>query len=82
MASHNLPSIPKKLQLLFHGIGLSTLGSALFLQTLVFTSILQNGYFKGIEQNQTILTTEIALTGFAIAYFAYIYIRFVFQNKF
>ncbi len=63
--------ISRKLQMLIHGIGLSSLGSALFLQSTVFTSILQNGYFRGAENNPIILYTEIALTGCAIAYFAY-----------
>jgi hypothetical protein len=81
MASLNAMSVKRKLRVLVHGLGLSSLGSALFLQSIVFASILQNGYFRGIEQNHIILTSEIALTGFAIAYFGYMFIRFVFSNK-
>jgi hypothetical protein len=81
MASLNTISVKRKLRVLVHGLGLSSLGSALFLQSLVFSSILQNGYFRGIEQNHFILTSEIALTGFAIAYFVYMFIRFVFSNR-
>jgi hypothetical protein len=76
----NMPNVQKKIQVLIHGLGISSLGSALFLQSIVFMSILQNGYFRGIEQNPIILSTEIALTGFAIAYLAYMAIRFIFSN--
>ena len=47
------------------------------MQTIVFWGILQNGYFRGIEQNATILYSEIGLTCFAIAYFGYMFFRFV-----
>jgi hypothetical protein len=79
--SLNSTSVKRKLRVLVHGLGLSSLGSALFLQSLVFSSILQNGYFRGIENNSAILTAEIVLTGFAIAYFGYMFIRFVFSNR-
>ena len=81
MISLNSISFKRKLSVLVHGIGLSSLGSALFLQSVVFSSILQNGYFRGIEQNHFILNSEIALTGCAIAYFAYMFIRFIFSNR-
>ena len=70
-----------KLRIVMHGLGLSSLGSALFLQSTVFTSILQNGYFRGVEGNHLILNSEIALTGVAIAYFGYMFIRFIFSNR-
>ena len=73
--------VSKKLQILIHGIGLSSLGSAIFLQSTVFTSILQNGYFRGVEHSTPILLGEIGLTGCAIAYFAYIALKFVFANR-
>jgi hypothetical protein len=76
-----LPAVHPKLRLLIHGLGLSSLGSALFLQTTVFTSILQNGYFRGIEGNHLILNSEIALTGVAIAYFGYMFLRFIFSTS-
>ena len=76
-----LPHVHPKLRLLMHGLGLSSIGSALFLQSTVFTSILQNGYFRGIGQKHLILTSEIALTGVAIAYFGYMFLRFVFTDK-
>ena len=81
MATINMPNIPKKLRFLIHGIGLSSVGSALFLQSTVFESILKNGYFRGIETNSTILYSEIALTGIAIAYFGYMFARFIFSSK-
>lgn len=81
MASLNIPSVGRKWRVLAHGLGLSSLGSALFLQATVFTGILQNGYFRGLEQNSTILYSEIGMTGFAIAYFGYIFLRFIVSNR-
>jgi hypothetical protein len=63
------------MRVLFHTLGLSCLGGAIFLQTLVFAGIVQQGYFMAIEQNSTILSLEVALTVFAIVYFVYIYQR-------
>ena len=74
-------NMKRTLRVLVHGLGLSSLGSALFLQSLVFFNIFQNGYFRGVEQNRTILNLEIGLTGIAIAYFVYIFIRFVSSNQ-
>ncbi len=70
-------NMPKKIQLLIHSIGLSSIGSAIFLQSTVFSSILKNGYFVGMEHNQAILHLEITLTGVAATYFIYILIKFV-----
>ena len=71
----------QKWHVLLHTFGLSSLGGALFLQSLVFTSIVTRGYFQGIEQNSSILFSEIALTAFAIAYFAYLYANFIISNR-
>jgi NhaP-type Na+/H+ or K+/H+ antiporter len=73
--------VSKKFQILIHGIGLSSLGSAILLQSTVFTSILQNGYFRGAESSTPILIVEIGLTGCAIAYFSYIALKFVFATR-
>ena len=81
MASLNTLRMEKKLRLLFHCLGLSSLGSALFLQSTVFTSILKNGYFRAVEQNPFVLYSEVVLTGCAIAYFGYILVRFLSSNK-
>ncbi len=81
MATINMPQVGRKWRVLLHGLGLSSLGSALFLQSTVFSSILQNGYFRGVEANPIILTSEIALTGFAIAYFGYMALRFVLSGR-
>ena len=81
MASLNPISAKRKLGMLVHSLGLSSLGGALLLQSLVFSSILQNEYLKGIEQNQFILNSEIVITGVGITYFGYMFIRFVFSNK-
>ncbi len=66
---------------MFHGLGLSSLGSALFLQGTVFMSIWRYGYFRGFEQNSMILSSELALTGFAAVYFGYMFLRFIFSNR-
>ena len=71
----------RSLRVVVHGFGLSSLAAALFLQATVFTSILQNGYFRGVEGNSVILTSEIALTGFAIAYVGYMFARFIWSNR-
>jgi hypothetical protein len=64
-------------QVLFHTVGLSCLGGAIFLQILVFTDILTNGYFMAVEHNLAILTFEVLLTVFSFIYFIYIYQRFI-----
>ena len=65
------------MQVLFHTVGLSCLGGAIFLQILVFTDILTNGYFTAVEHNLAILTFEVLLTVFSFIYFIYIYQRFI-----
>jgi len=67
----------RRIQVLFHILGLSCLGGAIFLQILVFTDILQHGYFMAVENNPAVLTFEIVLTAFALIYFTYIYRRFI-----
>ncbi|MGB9671633.1 MAG: hypothetical protein ACPL0C_04825 [Candidatus Bathyarchaeales archaeon] len=69
--------LDRRMRTLFHILGLSCLGGAIFLQILVFTDILQHGYFMAIENNPAILFIEIALTAFAFIYFIYIYQRFI-----
>jgi hypothetical protein len=62
---------------MFHSLGLGCLSSSVFLQILVFSDIVQQGYFLAIEGNQLILAAEVCLTLFAVIYFGYIYQRFV-----
>ena len=81
MASLSMPMIGRKWRAAVHALGLCSVGSALFLQSTVFTSILQNGYFRGIENNPAILYSEIGLTGLAITYFGYLFLRFVFSAR-
>jgi len=69
--------LDRRMRVLFHTLGLSCLGGAIFLQILVFTDILQHGYFRAMENNPVILMLEIALTAFALIYFIYIYQRFI-----
>jgi hypothetical protein len=69
------------MQALFHTLGLSCLGGAIFLQILVFTDILTHGYFIAVESNTAILTFEIVLTAFSSLYFIYIYQRFIRSMK-
>jgi hypothetical protein len=70
-------AIDHRIRVLFHTLGLSCIGGAIFLQILVFADILQHGYFRAIENNPVILMLEIALTTFALIYFIYIYQRFI-----
>ena len=53
------------------------MGGAIFLQALVFSGIVQQGYFMAIEKNTLILGFEVMLTVFAIVYFVYIYQRLI-----
>jgi hypothetical protein len=71
----------RRMQALFHTLGLSCLGGAIFLQILVFTDILTHGYFIAVENNTAILTFEIVLTAFSSLYFIYIYQRFIRSMK-
>lgn len=57
----------------FHSLGLSCIGGAFFLQILVFSNILQYGYFGAIETNPIILGMEVGLTAFGLVYFIYAY---------
>ena len=70
-------TIERRMRVLFHTLGLSCLGGAIFLQILVFADILEHGYFRAIESNPIILMSEILLTAFALIYFIYIYQRFI-----
>lgn len=64
----------ERLRMVFHSLGLSCLGGAVFLQILVFKDILQQGYFLGVEKNPVILESEIALTVFAVVYLIHLYV--------
>ncbi|MCL6578563.1 MAG: hypothetical protein K6T73_04140 [Candidatus Bathyarchaeota archaeon] len=70
-------NINRRIRMLFHTLGLSCLGGAIFLQVLVFADIANRGYFMAVENNPAILTFEIILTAFALIYFIYIYLRFI-----
>jgi len=65
------------LRLLFHCLGLSAMGAALFLEGLVLISIFEHGYFTGIEQNMTVLYSETILAAFGTAYLLHLVWRFV-----
>lgn len=65
------------LGLFFHSLGLSTIGAALFLEGLVLSSILEHGYFSGIEQESVIVYSELFLLAFSLAYLCYLVWRFV-----
>jgi hypothetical protein len=69
--------LDNRIRVIFHALGLSCLGGAIFLQILVFADIFQNGYFMAVEYNSAILLFEIALTAFAFIYFIYMYQRFI-----
>jgi len=71
------PKLSHRISLVIHSLGLSCLGGAIFLQILVFSDILMQGYFRAVEANPTILSIEIALTAFTAIYFIYIYQRLI-----
>ena len=62
-------------KLLFHTLGISCLGGAVFIEALVFTDILQQGYFYAIETGPFILTLELLLTIYAAIYLVYTFYR-------
>ena len=65
--------ISHRISIVINSLGLSCLGGAIFLQILVFSNILTQGYFRAVETNSTILILEIALTVFSVVYFLYLY---------
>ena len=71
------PRTTNRMRILFHSLGLSCVGGALFLEILVFTDIIQHGYFMAVEKNPAILAFEICLTAFSLLYFVYMYQRFI-----
>jgi len=62
-------------KLLFHTLGMSCLGGAVFIEALVFSDILQHGYFCAVETEPFILTLELLLTIYAAIYLAYMFYR-------
>jgi len=77
MKTMAIPRASSRIRILFHSLGLSCVGGALFLEILVFSDILQHGYFMAVEKNPAILAFEICLTGFSLLYFVYLYQRFI-----
>jgi hypothetical protein len=77
MTAMESPSPNRRIRLIFHSLGLSCLGGALFLEALVFADIIQHGYFMAVERNPAILILEIGLTAFSLIYFIYMYQRFI-----
>jgi hypothetical protein len=65
--------LSRKVILIVNSLGLSCLGGAIFLQILVFSNILMQGYFRAVETNSAVLTVELVLAVFAALYFLYIY---------
>jgi hypothetical protein len=63
--------------LFFHSLGLSCLGAAIFLEIIVFTGIIQHGYFMAVENNPAILSFEVILVSFSAIYFVYIFQRLI-----
>ena len=76
-----LPTFNRGIRIVFHVLGLSCVGGAIFLQGLVFSGIVQQGYFMAAEQNMAVLAVEIAFTVFALVYFVYIYQRLIRQIR-
>lgn len=75
------PMLMRRVRVVFHSLGLSCLGGAIFLQILVFSDILQYGYFRAVETNLGILVAELVISAVALVYFLYIYRRLIGQVK-
>ena len=71
------PKLNRTISLIINSLGLSCLGGAIFLQVLVFSNILMQGYFRAVETNPVILTLEIILTVFTVGYFLYVYQKLI-----
>ncbi len=71
----------RRIFLVFHCLGISCTGGAIFLQILTFASIFYQGYFWAVEKNPAILSIEIGLTAFALVYFIYVYQRIIHSLK-
>jgi membrane protein implicated in regulation of membrane protease activity len=71
------PKLNHRISLVIHSLGLSCLGGAIFLQILVFSAILTQGYFKAVETSPSILSLEMILTAFTAIYFIYVYQRVI-----
>jgi hypothetical protein len=71
------PTFSRRARILFHTLGLSCLGGAIFLQTLTLAGIMRHGYFMAVEQNPAVLAFEVTLTAFALIYFVYICQRLI-----
>lgn len=69
--------VDRRLRQFVHCLGFSCIGGAIFLQILVFSDILVQGYFFAVEKNQLILSLEVLLTFFALIYFLYVYLGFI-----
>jgi hypothetical protein len=67
----------RRLLQVFHGLGLSCLAGAVFLQVLVFFDIGRTGYFFAVEKNPMVLWAEVGLSLFTATYFGYMYLRFI-----
>lgn len=63
-------------KLLFHTLGISCLGGAVFLEALVFSDILHHGYFRATAE-PFILPLELLLTIYAAIYLVYMFYRLV-----
>ena len=71
------PKLNHRISLVIHSLGLSCLGGAIFLQILVFSEILLQGYFKAVETSQPVLILEMTLTAFTAIYFVYVYQKLI-----
>ncbi len=60
-----------------HGVGLSCVGSGIFLQILAFISISSHGYFHAVEGNWFILMLEFILIMSSVLYFGYLVFKLI-----
>ena len=74
-------TLSRVIHLVFQGLGISCIGGAIFLQVLMFSNILYQGYFWAVEANPAILLIEITLTVFGVIYFLTSYRRLIHSMK-
>ena len=66
----------------FHTLGLSCLGSAVFLMVYVFYNVALYGGIICEESNLFIVVCEVGMTGIAVIYFGYVLSKTLTKQRF
>jgi len=64
----------------FHVLGLSCLGSAVFLMVYIFYHVALYGGIICIEPNLFIVACEVGMTALAVIYFGYVFSKTLFRH--